>query len=352
MSWTLQLYRDDVLIDTVNAATPAGLTPTVDPAVDGTYHAVVTRNSSGLFQQSNDIDVVLSTPPSGSPTNLQLPAITGLTSLNAPLVFDVGLWTLADSFEIEIIQSNPSAVLLTRQSVTGSTVGNITPVEGSTLTLRVWATNSEGTILAESSEFGPIGPEGDTWIGGWVISSTLAHNPTPSGSPYEYNLLAVNPANNPYDSGTGWGWTGTILTGTFSGIDKSDPRLKGRFGNNVAGGQAGFRIDLPEPGVYLFYAGLGALSTVTPSLLIRDGVDQNAPILHQINGDRSISTTSAQTMDAAGNVRDSALWASESLYGGTPIELTVTGTSIFLSRLETSGASQVNNWTILKKVST
>lgn len=90
------------------------------------------------------------------PVLLVAPAITGGLTQGSDLTFDVGLWTGADTFEIEVTQTTPTATLLTRQAVIGTTTGTLSTTVGGSLTLNVWATNASGTTLASSAVFGPV----------------------------------------------------------------------------------------------------------------------------------------------------------------------------------------------------
>jgi hypothetical protein len=277
------------------------------------------------------------------PTLITAPAITGSLEVDSTLTFDVGVWDGATSFEIEIVSTSPTDTLLARQPADGATTGSITTVVGSSLVLRVWATSVGGTTYAESAAFGPIEAAGDVWIGGFVISPDILHDPTPIGSTNTYTLLAPNPAGNPYAAPPGYGWN-VASEANFSGVSRGDPRLNGRVGENS---QLGVRVDLPEAGVYLVYVGVGSSNTaVSGRFVIRDGVNSVAPLLHEvITG--TVNTTS--TADANGIITTSADWTAASQYGGTPVEVTITGTAIWIGRPATSGTSHLNCFTILKK---
>lgn len=91
------------------------------------------------------------------PVNLVAPAITGSVTQNSVLTLDVGLWTGAVTFEIQVTQTTPTATPLARQTVTGTTTGTLTTDVGGSLTLNVWATSASGAVtLASSAVFGPI----------------------------------------------------------------------------------------------------------------------------------------------------------------------------------------------------
>jgi hypothetical protein len=280
---------------------------------------------------------------SAAPALITAPAITGSLAQGSTLTFDVGVWDGATSFEIEVVQATPTATLLARQAVDGETSGAVETDIGGVLTLRVWATNPSGTTYAESDPFGPIEAAGDVWVGGFVLSADEAHNPTPTGFSNNYTLLAPNPDGNLYAAPPGYGWTVSSDT-LFSNITRGDVRLKARFGTNA---ENGIRVDLPEPGVYVVYIGVGSShTTVTGKFAIRDGGSSAAALLHQV---LTGSVNSTSTMDANGIITSSVDWTAASQYGGTPVEVTATGTSIWIGRPAESGASNLNCVTILKK---
>jgi hypothetical protein len=287
----------------------------------------------------------------GGPVNIVAPAITGALTQGADLTFDLGIWSGATSFEISVTQTSPTSTLLARQSVTGTTTGTVASDVGGTLTLNVWATGPGGVTLAASAPFGPIIAAGDEWIIGLVFNASTSHNPTPSGAPVTWTLVAPNAASNLYSAGVGWGFVGTIAASTttnFSTQSKGDPRINGRLSVNVQPSDLGIRVDIPSTGDYVIHAGFGASSTVTPRITIRDG-GPTASVLYEINAGNTISVTSAQTMDIAGNVRTNALWVAESVHGGTPIEVTATGSSLWIGRPSSTGAPMLNCIAILKK---
>lgn len=291
------------------------------------------------------------TPASSPPSIVTAPVISGLLAQGSDLTLDIGTWEDATSFEIEVAQTNPTATLLSRQSVAGDTTGILETVVGSSITLRVWATGPGGTTLVESASFGPIEAPGDQWIRGIVISPTEDHNPTPVDSPVSWSLAAPYIADELYSVERGWGFVGGSVstdTTTFSSMSKTDPRLRGRLIMNASPGSRGIRIDVPEPGVYLVYAGLGASSTATPRLAIRDG-GYNGTLLHQVNEDLAISVLGSQTMDITGTVRTSEEWAQASAYGGDPVEVTVTSDHLWVGRPDTNGSTQLNCVAVLKK---
>lgn len=278
----------------------------------------------------------------GVAVNLVAPSITGALTQGANLTFDVGLWAGATSFEIEVRQTNPTATPLPRQAVSGTSTGTLPDVPvGARLTLVVWANG----VQATSAEFGPIIAAGDQWIIGLVFNGTTGYDPTPSGSPVSYTR--IGPASESgmlYSSGQGWGWT--AASSGISNQTRSDVRLAGRVNTNAL--NQGVRVDLPSGGTYILHMGFGAASTVTPRLQVRDGVNEAAAVLAEINSGL-VSVTSSQTMDAAGNAATHAAWTAASVYGGVPIEVTATGGSLWFGRAGTPGAPQLNYIGILKK---
>lgn len=288
----------------------------------------------------------------GGPVNLVAPEITGLLTQGSDLTFDVGLWSgTVDTFEIEVTQTSPAETLLARQTVTGTTTGTVDADVGGSLTLNVWATGPGGTTLASSAAFGPIEPAGDQWIIGLVLNDNAGHNPTPSGSPVTYTRLGpFVEAGMAYSSGQGWGWVGTATTSdNVAAQTRADVRLAGRANINHSPDQAGIRVDVPGPGVYILHMGFGATTGVTPTLVVRDGPNGAAALLTTINVGLVSTGSSGNTMDAAGNVTTHALWAAASQYGGVPIEVTVTGSSLWLGRPVTGNAIGLNCVSILKK---
>jgi len=314
---------------------------------DGDYRMVVTDSGNSEVRTFGPIGVFANEPGDG-PTLIADPAITGELTQNSTLTFDVGMWDGATSFEIEIVSTSPTDTLLERQSVTGATTGDIETVVGSSLVLRVWASNDDGTTYAESDPFGPIEEEGDIWIGGFVLSPDPMHNPTPIGFTNEYTLLSPNISGNLYAAPPGYGWLSADTT-DYAGVSSSDARIRGRQGANA---NTRFRINLPEPGVYLIYVALGTGSgTVAPRFRIVDHNTDGTVLstLHQINESSSVTTGSTQAMDANGVVTSRADWTAASLYGGTPVEITSVNGIISIGRPVSSGSTHLNCFTILKK---
>jgi hypothetical protein len=335
----------------------------------------------------------------GGPVNLALPEITGLLTQGADLTFDVGLWSgTVDTFEIEVTQTSPTATLLARQTVTGTTTGTVTADVGGSLTLNVWATGPGGETLASSAAFGPIEAAGDEWVMGLVFNPSTGHNPTPSGSPVTWTLAAPDPAAQTYAAiaawatatsyvvgntrrqggyvytcavdhtsgtfatdlasgywtltGPSWGWVGSNAASTTTDFDaqagKGDVRLNGRYGINGSPAQIGIQIDLPDgPGIYIIHAGLSANSTVVPRMEVRDG-GSAATVLRTFNA-AAASVTSAQVIDAADNITTVAGWQAASDYGGAGFEVTASGNSLWFGRPTTSGSPWINCIAVLKK---
>jgi len=280
------------------------------------------------------------------PTLITAPAITGSLEQDSTLTFDVGLWDGATSFEIEIVSTSPTDTLLARQPAYGATTGSITTVVGSSLVLRVWATSVGGTTYAESAEFGPIAPPGDVWVGGFVVSPDTLHDPTPIGASNAWTLLAPNYNGNLYDSPPGYGWVFGNAT-NFASISTGDPRINARVSIS---GAPDFRLNLPEPGVYVVYLAGGAHTTVPPKFRIRDFVEGGSHVvLHEVNNDASITTTSTQAMDANGVVTSRADWAAASEHGGTPVEITSTTGVLLIGVPASGGVTHLNCFAVLKK---
>ncbi len=287
------------------------------------------------------------------PVNLEPPVITGLLGQGSELTFDVGLWTGATSFEIEVTQTSPTATLLARQAVTGTTTGTVASAVGGTLTLTVWATGPGGVTQLASAPFGPIEAVGDQWVIGLVLNENAGFDPTPSGAPVTYTRLGTGAeAGMAYSAGQGWGWVGSNIASAndFSGQTRADVRLQQRYSLNLTPGVAGIRVDLPGgPGVYIIHAGFGAGTGVVPNMDVRDGGGSTDPIIGSVNAAGNSTGSAGNTMDAAGNVATHALWTSASIYGGQPIEVTATGSSLWFGRFASGGAMNLNYIGILKK---
>lgn len=134
-----------------------------------------------------------------APSVLVSPVITGALAQGSELTFDVGIWSGATSFEIEVTQITPTATLLARQSVAGNTTGTVSSSVGGVLTLNVWATGPGGTTLASSAAFGPIesnlwGPEDEAGLEVWFDFSDTA-------------TLTGNPSVTQVTDKSGSGWT-------------------------------------------------------------------------------------------------------------------------------------------------
>lgn len=347
-SYTFQLTRNNVAVP---GATTNPFTRTLwEESFNGNYRMVVTDTGTGETRTFGPISVT-ETAAVGVPTLLASPAITGALTQNSELTFDVGLWADAVSFEIELVSTTPTATLIARQSIDGATSGSIETVIGSSLVLRVWATNVTGTTYAESDAFGPIEAQGDVWVGGFALRS-VAGDPTPIGSPVSWIGLHPNPAGNPYTDPPGYGWLGFSLETNFASVSKSDTRLQGRFSPNVSVEGAGLKIKLPDgPGTYIVHAGLGHSSNTTPNLGIYNGdaTTTVGSLIYALNADRLISCPGWNTMDIVGNVRPDADWVAASVYGGSPLEIEVTGDHIYLGRPPGGAATQLNCFAILKK---
>lgn len=291
-------------------------------------------------------------PPTDGPTNLVLPAILGSTDVGAEKTFDVGLWSdQVDLMEIRVTQTNPTKVLLEWTTVTGGSTGALSEDVGGTLTLHVRCSNSVGSTVASSAPFGPITPAGDQWIGGFVFTPNENLDPNPVGSLVNWTRIAPNPLANAYDSGLGYGFEGTSIGDVaFQLNTKTDPRVSGRAQMNFAPSVQRFRIDVPGPGTYEIYGGFSATAAVTPRLEVRDGPLGTEDLLHTVNVAAATTGSSAGVMDIADNLTDTAGWVAASPYGGMPVQIEVTGSSITLCRPTGTGVTALNCFAILKKV--
>jgi len=289
-------------------------------------------------------------PPVGVPTLLQSPVILGLPQVDADLTFDAGLWQAATDLDVEITQTNPSAVLLPRQSVSAGDIGSISPAPNSSLTLRVWASNLIGTTSATSTVFGPIVTTGNKLVRAMAVVSVAGANPTPGRSLITWYPLGPNSLATPYTVERGYGFVGSALSTTgFNGLAKGDMRINARFGQNVGPSSTGVRVDIPGPGTYLIYAGFAGASTLTPRLAIRDGAASTAPLLASVNTVSPVSLPSSQIMDATGSLLTYDAWNTASIFGGNPIEVVVTGNALWFGRPDTSGAPQFCCLAVVRK---
>ena len=126
-------------------------------------------------------------------------------------------------------------------------------------------------------------------------------------------------------------------------------RLNGRWAQNLSPAQLGIRIDLPGgPGVYKIYLSCaGTAASVTPNVEVRDGSDTAAILLTPNPAFATLTNT--EYMDAAGNITGLSAWQGASIYGGAAVEVTVTGSALWVGRTATSGAPILNCIHIFKK---
>lgn len=286
------------------------------------------------------------TPSISPPVNIQIPSIVGLLSIGSERVLDIGVWSgQVHKMEIRLTQENPSKVLIDWTEVNGESSGVIDEDVGGILTLSVRASNSSGSTISNSLPFGPIEPAGDQFVIGLVFNASTSFNPTPIGSLVNYTLVSPNPASNQYSTENGWGFVGTFAATTtpnFNSDTKADVRQRGRWASNLQPMQLGFRLDLPGPGRYLVHLSYASGGAVVPNLQIRDGADHTAPILMTLNPSGLTVAGNTQAMDAASNVTNVADWTAASEYGGQPMQIEVSGDSVWIGRPATGTSLALN----------
>ncbi|MFN6976505.1 MAG: hypothetical protein ACK4OP_00130 [Gemmobacter sp.] len=286
----------------------------------------------------------------GSAVNIEAPAILGALPQGSDLTFDLGIWTgPVDRFEIAVERVDPPEVVLARQAVTLDTEAQLVTVVGAAYLLRVWAIDAGNATIgsAVSAPFGPIAAPADIWVRGVVLSASTSHDPTPLGSPVTWTLSAPDALANPYAVPPGWGWIGGVAMSFSTRTGAGDPRLVGRWGANIAPGGKGLVIHLPDgPGTYIVHSGSGGNQNLACNYAIRDGDVPSAPLLAEITG----NTTSSTTMDAMGNVTTHAAWTAASPYGGVGREVVATGNALWFGRTSGGGTPHLNCVAVLKKV--
>lgn len=164
----------------------------------------------------------------------------------------------------------------------------------------------------------------------FAMNANAEYDPTPDGFPVTVNRVGPNSESGmDYDAARGWGWVGSQDAVLDDRTNNDDPRLQERWSNSSF---TRFRVDL-EPGDYDVYLAAGAHTTTTPGLRITDRDDDT--IISTVLTIDSEETGNGEVVDADNNVRSGAAWVSESIIGGTPARITVTGDSVWVDRSDT-----------------
>ena len=359
-----------------------GTSTTVTPQAAGSLTLTVVATGPGGSSTSTSSAVTVTANPASNPANLSAPFISGTPMDGTAWTFNLGEWSSSAAitgFDIEVVSTDATPVVfLSRQAVTADTSSSISGTVGKSLVLKVWAKTLTGETLASSAAFGPITAAGDQLILAAAWSTTAQDLPS---SPYPWTRMTtlggsdnttknmavfqgatqlaatgLYPITNPNVANTSFGFAGTSDasgTTTISSGGFADSRLQGRLGN-LSYSQNNFRIDLPGPGVYRVYAGLGVSGTQTNvSLEVWNG----APGVGATNSVHVLNNIadpndSASVLDIMGNTITVADWSSTL---GAFKEVTVTEAAPYLTiakgSFSDSVASQLNCVAVFKKAS-